>query len=327
VVAAADDPVAAFLSAHEHGRPVALATSATGGLPRRVVRTTDSWVSSFPAVGDLIGLTSASRVWVPGPLRATMNLFAAVHAASVGAELVGSSAGATHAQLTPVALARCLDRDVALDGVTVVVAGDHQSPGLQARPTAAGATVHHYYGAAELSFVAWGSHAENLRPFPGVEVAVRAGEIWVRSPYVCSGYDGLPGALRRQADGFATVGDRGLLSAGRLVVLGRPDAVTTGAETVLVGEVEGMLRPSASGEVVVVGVPHPTLGSVLAVVLTRADDHPRVLARARECLDGAHRPRLWFHVPDLPMTATGKVDRDAVVSSVSGPDGRAARMP
>jgi long-chain acyl-CoA synthetase len=325
-VAAADDPVAAFLAAHEHARPVALATSATAGLPRTVVRTTESWVCSFPPVSDLIGLSSDSRVWVPGPLRATMNLFAAVHATHVGAGLVDSPVEASHAHLTPGALAACLDRRVALDGVTVVVAGDRLSPGLHARAIDAGARLHHYYGAAELSFVAWGRHADDLRPFPGVEVAMRDGEIWVRSRYLCSGYDGPPGALRRDQDGFATVGDRGLLSAGRLVVLGRPDAVTTGAETVVVAEIEGTLRPSARGEVVVVGVPHPALGAVLAVALTRADDFPAVSARAWECLDGAHRPRLWFHVPVLPMTAAGKVDRGAVVSSVSRPQGRARRL-
>jgi acyl-CoA synthetase (AMP-forming)/AMP-acid ligase II len=325
-VAAADDPVEAFLSAHEHGRPVALTTSATAGRSRTVVRSTESWVCSFPVVGDLVGLTPTSRVWVPGPLRATMNLFAAVHAAWAGAALVDSPTEATHAQLTPGALATALDRDLALDGLTVVVAGDRLSPAVHARAVAGGALVHHYYGAAELSFVAWGDHADDLRPFPGVEVAVRDGEIWVRSPYLCSGYDGPPGALRRGGDGFVTVGDRGLLSAGRLVVLGRPDAVTTGGETVVVAEVEGVLRASACGEVVVIGVPHPTLGAVLAVVLTRADDHAPALTRARERLVGALRPRLWFHVPVLPMTPAGKVDRDALVSSVSRADGTVRRL-
>ena len=323
----ADDPVGAFLSAHEAHRPVALATSATAGLPRTVVRTTESWVRSFPAVGDLVGLTSASRVWVPGPLRATMNLFAAVHAVFVGATLTTSPDDATHAHLTPGALARCLDDEVPIDGRTVVVAGDRLSSTLQARAAKAGARVHHYYGAAELSFVAWGGHADGLSPFPGVEVEVRDGEIWVRSPYLCSGYDGPPGAMRRDDRGFATVGDRGLLTAGRLVVLGRPDAVTTGSETVMVAEVEGVLRATAQGEVVVVGVPHPTVGAVLAVVLTRADDYAHVLATARNRLAGAHRPRLWFHVPALPTTAAGKVDRDALVSAVSSGDARVRRMP
>jgi long-chain acyl-CoA synthetase len=325
-VTSAADPVAAFLAAHRDRRPVALATSATSGSPRGVVRTTDSWVSSFPVVADLVGLTATSRVWVPGPLRATMNLFAAVHAAWTGATLVESPADATHLHLTPGGLAGHLDARASLSGVTVVVAGDRLSPALQARAAAAGARVHHYYGAAELSFVAWGAHADDLHPFPGTEVEIRQQEIWVRSPYLCSGYDGPAGALRRDEDGFATVGDRGLLSAGRLVVLGRPDAVTTGGATVAVADVEAALRPGAKGEVVVFGVPHPTLGAVLAVALTRAEDHHRLSAVARERLDGALRPRLWFHVAALPLTPAGKLDRAALVSSVSSADDRVRRL-
>src|SRR4051812_22321017 len=214
-----------------------------------------------------------------------MNLFAAVHAVHRGARLVGSVEAATHAHLTPGALQACLDRGLPLAGVTVVVAGDRLSPTLHERATRTGALVHHYYGAAELSFVAWGAHADDLHPFPAVEVSVRDGEIWVRSPYLCQAVTGPPGALRRDADGSATVGDRGVLDGDRLTVLGRPDAVTTGAATVRVADVEAALRPAATGEVVVIGVPHPTLGAVLAVVLERADDHGAVLLAARERLE------------------------------------------
>ena len=69
------DPVAAFLDAHQRGVPVALATSGSSALPRTVVRSTDSWTSSFGHVEALTGLDPASRVWVPGPLTSTMNLF------------------------------------------------------------------------------------------------------------------------------------------------------------------------------------------------------------------------------------------------------------
>jgi acyl-CoA synthetase (AMP-forming)/AMP-acid ligase II len=178
--------------------------------------------------------------------------------------------------------------------------------------------VHHYYGAAELSFVAWGTHAEDLRPFPGVDVDVRDGEIWVRSPYLFSRYDGPPGALRRDADGFATVGDRGSFDAGLLVVRGRPEGVTTGGTTVLVADVEAALRPHARGDLVVVGVPHAELGEVLAVVLGDEADRSRVEAVARDALDGASRPRLWLHLPDLPLTDAGKVDRAAVARLAAG---------
>jgi acyl-CoA synthetase (AMP-forming)/AMP-acid ligase II len=312
-VLAAADPVAAFLQAHAAGRAVALATSGTSGSPRSVVRTTESWVASFPRVAALSGLLPTSRVWVPGPLSATMNLFAAVHARMLGARLVAGPAHATHAHLTPAGLVALLDGGTAR-GLTMVVAGDRLTPALHDRAVRAGARVHHYYGAAELSFVAWGGHAGDLRPFPGVAVQVREGEVWVRSPYLCSGYDGPPGPLRVDADGFATVGDLGVLDAGRLTVLGRPGAVTVGGQTVETVAVEGLLQSAATGQVAVVGVPHAELGQVLGVVLTDAEDHDRLRRLARSALDGAHRPRLWWHVETLPVTPAGKVDRLALAS-------------
>jgi acyl-CoA synthetase (AMP-forming)/AMP-acid ligase II len=288
------------------------------------VRTTDSWVSSFDAVSSLTGMSAASRVWVPGPLASTMNLFAAVHATWSGAALVDGPGAATHAHLTPALLHRHLED---LAGVTVVVAGDRLSPGLHDRAVAAGVRLHHYYGTAELSFVAWGSHADDLRPFPGVTVQVRAGEAWVRSPFVCTRYDGPPGPLRRGPDGFCTVGDRAVLTDGRLTVLGRDDAVVTGGETVTVADVEPVLRATATGEVVVVGVPHDVLGQALAVVLTSAPDLEPVRDTARTSLVGPHRPRVWFHVAELPLTDAGKVDRLVLVSMLSGGDERVRRMP
>ena len=53
-------------------------------------------------------------------------------------------------------------------------------------------------------------------------------------------------------------------------------------------------------EVVVVGLPHRTLGAVLTVVLDRLEDHGPTRAAARERLDGAQRPRLWLLVDTLP---------------------------
>ncbi len=322
----AADPVAAFVAAHEAGRPVALGTSGTSGAARSVLRSTASWVDSFPQVARRCRLDSSSRVWVPGPLSATMNLFAAVLAEHTGARSVGSLAEATHAFLTPRLLRSSLGTP-GVDGAVAVVAGDRLAPALTALAAARGLQVHHYYGAAELSFVAWGSHADDLVPFDGVEVDVRDGEIWVRSPYLCDGYDGPSGALRRAPDGFATVGDRGRREGDRLVVLGRADAVTTGGATVLVADVEPVLRERARGEVVVVGVPHDELGQVVAAVLTVAADHEPLREQARGELDGAHRPRVWCHVPELPLTVHGKVDRDALVSLLSAPGGAVHRMP
>jgi acyl-coenzyme A synthetase/AMP-(fatty) acid ligase len=324
-VTAYDDPVAAFLTAHDSGRLVALPTSGSTGAARRVLRTTRSWVASFAHASELTGTVSGSAVWIPGPRTGTMNLFAAVHAAWAGAQVVDDPIGATHGHLTPYALGGVLrERPEVLRGLTVVVAGDRLSPALHARASAAGARVCHYYGAAELSFVAWGRHAEDLQPFPGVEIDVRRGELWVRSAYCCVGYDGQPGPLREDGEGFRTVGDRGRLEDGRVLVDGRPGAVTTGGATVQVADVERVLRPETTGEVLVLGVPHPDLGRVLTAVLTAAADQPALRLAARDRLDPAARPRRWFAMPALPRTEAGKVDRDAVAEAVAA--GRVRRL-
>ena len=312
--------MAAVLEAHAAGLPIALRTSGTTGRPRAVVRTTGSWVGSFEHVTALTGLGAGSRLWLPGPLAATMNLFAATLARWVGATLVPEPAGATHAHLTPTALLRALDDAAPVGGVHLTVAGDRLDQRVRERAEAAGAQVSHYYGASELSFVAWGPDAEELRAFPGVELDVRSGEIWVRSPYLCTGYDGA-GPLRRDEDGFATVGDRGRLADGVLTVAGRGrDAVVTGGATILVSDVETALSAGLAGSLVVVGVPHPSLGQVVAAALTDAGDLEGAHRVAESRLAPAARPRRWFHVRSLPETGAGKVDRDAVAELVTRPD-------
>jgi long-chain acyl-CoA synthetase len=316
-VGSAEDPVAAVLDANANAGLITLRTSGTTSRPRSVIRTAKSWVESFPEVSRLTGIDSSSRVWLPGPLAATMNLFASVHARWAGAVVTADWMEATHAHLTPAVLARCLDEGMDLRDRHVVAAGDRLAAELARQAAAAGVRTSHYYGAAELSFVAWGTHENDLRPFPGVEVAVRRGEIWARSPYLSRGYAGEPGPLRFAADGFATVGDRGRLAAGFLTVAGRDaGTVITAGATVLVADVELVLRETSGSEVVMVGVDHPRLGALLAAVLPDPTAYVRMRAAARAELSRAQRPVLWFHLAELPLTATGKVDRAALAALI-----------
>lgn len=312
------DPVAAFFDAHDQSQPIRLPTSGTSALPRAVLRTTQSWVASFPHVSELLEVTADSRVWVPGPLVATMNLFAVVHAAWVGALVVTRWEDATHAHLTPPALDRLLGAGRDVRELRLVVAGDRLGTALRQRATQAGAAVSSYYGAAELSFVAWGDAEDSLRPFPEVEVEARSGVLWVRSPYLCLGYDGEPGDLRRSEDGFVTVGDRGAVVDGIVRVTGREGVVVTGGATVRVADVEHLLRPGLRGEIVVVGMPHPDLGEVVAAVLTDPSDVSVARQRSRDLLAPAQQPRRWFHLAPLPLTPAGKTDRRRVPSLLAG---------
>lgn len=310
------DPVRAFRAAAATGSPIGLRTSGTTGRPRIVLRTTDSWSVSFDVVSELTGIDTSSRVWVPGPIQSTMNLFARVHADSMGAQIVDDPADATHAHLTPLALERSLDHQSLRPGTTVIVAGDALRPATRERAARAGLLVHHYYGASELSFVAWARPAEPLTLFPRVECRIVDGETWVRSPYLSLGYtvDSAGGPFVVTDDGFATVGDLGYLEGKVLTVRGRGDAaITTGGATVLVADVESVLREGASGDVLVVGMPHPSLGQIVVGIVTVEDDVPVLTDLARQCLTPVQRPRRWHAMPRLPMTAAGKPDRARLV--------------
>lgn len=319
-VLAAPDPLTVLATAAPDDL-LAFRTAGTAGQARTVLRTSRSWTQSYPHVSALLGITRASRVWVPGPLSASMNLFAAAHASWAGAKVVAGASKATHAHLTPWMLRRQLADDPAvLSGLHLVVAGDRLSSSLRDTAVSMGARVSHYYGAAELSFVAWGEHAGSLRPFPGVEVSARDGELWVRSPYLCEGYAEPQHLLRRDPDGWLTVGDRGDVQpeeGGRVTVFGRSGGVTTAGATVLEAEIEHALRLEASGDVAVVGIPHPDLGQVVAAVVTDPDDVAHLQEVSRRVLAPQQRPRRWFHLRHLPLTVNGKVDKAAIVRVVA----------
>lgn len=315
------DPVEGFRHARDAGRLLSLPTSGTTSRPRRILRTPESWSLSFDPVTELSGIDGDCRLWIPGPLTATMNLFARIHAGDRGAVVVETPADATHAHLTPLSLRRALDDDLLNAGTTVIVAGDALPRALRDRAATAGLVVHHYYGASELSFVAW-DRGDGLRAFPEVDIAIADDVIWVRSSYVCAGYDASSddgsegdGPLRRDAQGFTTVGDLGRMRDGVLTVAGRgTDAVTTAGVTVLVADVEGALSAEARGEVCVVGLPDERLGAAVVAAVTDPTDVERLRAAARKALAPAQRPARWFVVEALPSTTAGKVDRRALIA-------------
>jgi acyl-CoA synthetase (AMP-forming)/AMP-acid ligase II len=135
--------------------------------------------------------------------------------------------------------------------------------------------------------------------------------------------EGTPLTLRTWCDPdigdiWATVGDRGSIGGdGRVLVAGRDGAIATGGATVLVGDIEAVLRPAARGEVYVIGQPHDRLGAVVVAVCTDRADLDALPRFARLSLEGAARPRRWLHCPQPPLTAVGKVDRAALATWVN----------
>ena len=296
-------------------------SSGSTGRPRGIVRTVQSWQASVALFSDISGITGEDTVWLPGPLWSSLFLYGAFHAGAVGAHMTfrdQDPATATALHCVPSQLAGLLHRAQA-GGLPlvrrVVVAGDHGAAMRRGQCDEAGWHLVEYYGAAELSLVAWRDRRGPLRPFPGVETELRQGVLWARSPYLAAGYlsPRTDGPLRRDPQGWATVSDLAQGGPGGLEVLGRGStAVTSGGHTVLVEDVERLLRgvPGVD-EIAVLGMPHPRLGQVLtAVVVGPAADG--TLRAAVAGIPAPSRPRRWLHAGALPLTSGGKLRRDAL---------------
>lgn len=315
-------------------------TSGSSGTPRVVLRTAASWERSFPAVSALLddpAVPDAERVVaLPAPPSSSLTLFSVAHALGGGPRPVfpgpgGSLADATSFHGTPQALRALLDGGQLPRVRTALVGGSHLDKDLRAYAESLGIRVTSYYGAAELSFVAL-DDGTGLRPFPGVDLDVRDGELWVRSPFAALGYLGDGGPLR--TDGaWATVGDLAEpepgpgsrtstwpgASTGTLRLRGRADgAILTSSATVIPEEVEAELRQvPAIADAVVFGYPAGGVGALVAAVLEPAPGFPalgtgalRGIVSAR--LGPAHRPRIWF-TGELPRTASGKPARAEII--------------
>ena len=296
-------------------------TSGSTGTQRGILRTHASWTGSLDPLTELMGLQPSDRVCVLGSVRATMGLYGAVHAMHVLGEVILAdepSAEATVAHAAPVAAAQLLQCPPA--GLRlIVVAGDRVPPSLRALAERRGVEMLEYYGATELSFVAFRGAADprtqpGLAPFPGVEVRISDGLIWARSEYLAVGYLGDQDGPGCWVDGWATVGDRGSWIGDRLAVEGRgEEAVAVGGHTVHLADVEAYLRDRADGvDLAVTAQPHEVLGSVpVGVIAGTAGDLQAVRLIARD-LPPPSRPRRWILVARLPRTAAGKVDREAL---------------
>lgn len=313
------DAMAAAAAAAElpAGTAWATLTSGSSGAPRIVLRSAQSWAASFDAVSGFLDAGPADNVLLPAPPASSLTLFSLAHSLSGGPRPVlhpAPDADALHG--TPQALRAVLDAGAPARLRSALIGGSHLDPELRRRAEAAGIRVTAYYGAAELSFVACDEGA-GLLPFPGVEMEIRDGELWVRSPFIASGYAGAPGPLRRDG-AWATVGDRAELLEGRLRLLGRSDdAILSASATIVPQEVEAVLR-SIPGvrDAIVFGLPREPVGALVCALLELEGEAPaglRGLAADRLAL--AHRPRRWF-AGRIPRTASGKPARAEAVRSV-----------
>ncbi|MFJ4207720.1 class I adenylate-forming enzyme family protein [Paenarthrobacter sp. NPDC089675] len=177
-------------------------TSGTTSIPKAFTRSRRSWQVSFEASIEFFGLSRDDRTLAPGPLSASLNLYAlseCLYAGSTFHTLESFDVGDAHAAiahdgitrlvLAPTMLRLLSERGLAgavdASGIrSIVCAGSKLDARTleAARRWAPHAVIYEYYGASELSFVSGTRLTAGApldiggtgigRPFPGVDVRI-----------------------------------------------------------------------------------------------------------------------------------------------------------
>lgn len=177
-------------------------TSGTTSVPKAFTRSRQSWRQSFDASIEFFDLAQTDVTLAPGPLAASLNLYALAECLYAGSEfqtLESFDVGDVHAAIThdcvtrlilvPTMLRLLSERGltgcVDAAGIrTIICAGSKLDARTleAARRWAPNATIYEYYGASELSFVSGVGLAAGTQldaggtgiglPFPGVDVRI-----------------------------------------------------------------------------------------------------------------------------------------------------------
>ena len=232
--------------------------------------------------------------------------------------------------VVPTMLSRMLEGPMPTSLRTLLVGGAAVGPALQARAEAHGLCTLATYGLTELcSQVATQRPDESgpgAPPLKGMVVKIREGEIHVGGPSLFSGVleDGrlAPARLR---DGLYPTGDLGRFEGGRLFVDGRADdRIVTGGENVDPAGLEQTIESVPGvGAAVVFGTPDPEWGEVVSAAIVPSQDGLETDA-VEQALRGRvapfRLPRRWHVLEDLPKTASGKINRRAVIEALRRED-------
>ena len=169
------------------------------------------------------------------------------------------------------------------------------------------------------------------QPLPHTEVSIRSpqnndvldigevGEICARSYAVMIGYNDNPEATSAAIDneGWLHTGDLGTMDKqGFVRVTGRvKDMIIRGGENHFPAEIEAVLvtHPDVA-QIAVVGLPDEKWGEIIAafILSDKKLDLIELRSHCRKYLSPQKTPSIWVHVPEFPLTGSGKVQKFAI---------------
>ncbi|MFB8277792.1 AMP-binding protein [Nocardia colli] len=312
-------------------------TSGTTGEPKLFVRNQQSWATTLDRSDATFDIAPRDLVSTPGVLDHTHFLYGALHALTRGATvdlrpvLDSLEDGATHLYSVPT-----IAWDIVRSGtgpypdVREVLSSAARWPrtGRQSlQEILPNASLVHFYGASELSFVSFdrglGNPGENSagQLFDGVDIDIRDGLVFVRSDMLFDGYLTERGLADGPVDGWMSVGDRGQILGNELHLFGRSSEMLIRAGlNVEPAAIESALTalPGIT-EAACIAVPDPRMGEAPAaaiVVDETAPDIDEIWRHLRATLPSPSIPVQVLLLDSLPRTPRGKLDRPALAAAL-----------
>lgn len=312
-------------------------TSGTTGDPKLFVRNQQSWATTLDRSDATFDIGPRDLVSTPGVLDHTHFLYGALHALTRGATvdlrpvLESLEDGATQLYSVPT-----IAWDIVRSGtgpfrdVREVLSSAARWPrtGRQSlQEILTNASLVHFYGASELSFVSFdrglGNPDENSagQLFDGVDIDIRDGLVFVRSDMLFDGYLTEHGIAGGPVDGWMSVGDRGQILGNELHLFGRSSEMLIRAGlNVEPAAIESALTalPGIT-EAACIAVPDPRMGEAPAAAIVVAETAPHIdeiWRHLRATLPSPSIPVQVLLLDSLPRTPRGKLDRPALAAAL-----------
>ncbi len=308
-------------------------TSGSTGKPRRIRRSQASWIASFALNAGIFEIGPDASVAVLGRLVQSLSLYGALEGLHLGAQvhllddlradrqaLALAARKITHLYATPAQLRLMVGSHACPELRHIIIGGSKLDAALRGSLArfAPQAVIREFYGSAETSFVTLTDTGTPDRSvgarYPGVEIDIRAGEIWVRSPYLFEGYASDPGSARWD-HGWLSVGEIGNWDGVSLILSGRAGRMVTVADqNVFPEEIEAfLLTQPGVAQAAVLARPDAARGHILVAVLKGQEAAgPEILFACRKALGSLKAPKSLIWLSDWPELASGKTDLAAL---------------
>lgn len=312
---------------HEAKDCLGVLSSGSTGTPKVMYRTFESWAGFFPEQNRIFGIQLKTNVFLQGNLSFTGNMNAFLSVLYAGGSVITSAflrwrRWAELLQtyqvevlyLVPAKLRLLLgNKAIAFGMIKTIFTGSQlldrtALERLQLKFPAAKILL--YYGASELNYITYAVCKDAARdpmnlgkPFPGVQVAIQDGLVYVTTDYHISGIC-MP----------YTVGDTGYMNEqGDLIFTGRrQNWVNKGGFKISCTRVELALQalPGVQ-EACVMGYDDKARGSEIAafIVPESSGDEKRLRHVIRQALPKVEVPGRIVFLPELPLNDRGKIEK------------------